>query len=200
MLTHTHDTQRFAGKVRQIRGRVPAVLARWGLRSRFARWRLTQDPSTGLVVLFGVLNKEYIAAHPTTPFNDYFDPSVLLDLSNDLTLPVVSSDSEDFWYAFILDRGQLGQLPAPEDLSSLDANEPIARVWDESGVGEDMTNLDRPNEHHEDYQALADFQWTLKDTQVIPAPPIKTASGPHHAKPWFRRRRRIPHGTGSSRG
>ncbi len=167
MLAHTHGTQRFAGKVRQIRARVPAALARWGLRSKFARWRLAQDPSTGLVVLFGVLNKEYIAAHPTAPFNDYFDPRVLLDLSNDLTLPVVSSDSGDFWYAFILDRGQLGPLPAREDFSSLDAKEPIAGVWHPSGV--------------------------------VPASPIKTASGPYRARRRFVRRRRIPHGTGSSR-
>ncbi len=167
MLTHTHATQRFAEKVRQIRARVPAVLARWGLHPKFARWRLAQDPSTGLVVLFGVLNKEYIAADPTTPFNDYFDPRVLFDLSDDLTLPVVSSDSEGFWYAFILDRGQLGPLPAREDLSSLDAKEPIAWVWHESGV--------------------------------VPAPPIKTASGPYHARSRFVRRRRYRHGTGSSR-
>jgi hypothetical protein len=183
MVTQTRDTQRFAEKVRQIRARVPTVLAHWGLRSKFARWRLTQDPSTGLVVLFGVLNNKYIAAHPTTPFNDYFDPRVLLDLSIDLTVPVVSSDSEGFCYAFILDRGQLGPLPARVDLPSLersqlfvgspDAKEPIARVWNKPMVVVDMTDVDQPNERNEDYQALADFQSRVIDAQAIPAPLIK---------------------------
>ena len=183
MVSQTRDSQRFAEKVRQIRARVPALLAHWGLRSKFARWRLTQDPSTGLVVLFSVLSNEYSAAHPTTPFNDYFDPRVLLDLSIDLTVPVVSSDSEGFCYAFILDRGHLGPLPARVDLPSLersqlfagspDTNEPSAGVWDKPRGVEDMTNLDRPNERNEDYQALADFQWTLIDVQTIPAPPIR---------------------------
>ena len=56
MISQTRDTQRFAEEVRHIKASVPAILAQWGLRSKFARWRLTQDPGTGLVVLFGVLN------------------------------------------------------------------------------------------------------------------------------------------------
>ena len=183
MASQTRDSQRFAEKVRQIRARVPTVLAQWGLRSEFSRWRLTQDPSTGLVVLFGVLNNKYTAAHPSHAFSDYFDPRVLLDLAIDLNIAVVPSDSEGLRYAFILDRGQLGPLPARVDLPSLersqlfvgspDTNEPLARAWDKPMVVVDVANLDQPNERNEDYQALADFQWTLIDAPAIPAPPIK---------------------------
>ena len=183
MVTQTRDTQRFAEKVRQIKAGVPAILAQWGLRSEFSRWRLTQDPSTGLVVLFGVLNNKYTAAHPSHAFSDYFDPRVLLDLAIDLNIAVVPSDSEGLRYAFILDRGQLGPLPARVDLPSLersqlfvgrpDTNEPLARAWDKPMVVVDVTNRDQPNERNEDYQALADFQRTLIDAQAIPAPLIK---------------------------
>jgi hypothetical protein len=184
MVTQTRDSQRFAEKVRQIRTRVPTVLAQWGLRPKFARWRLTQDPSTGLVVLFGVLNNNCITAHTPTPFNDYFDPRLLFDLAIDLNVQVVSSVSEGFRYAFILDRGQLGQLPARVDFPGLEqsqllvgityAKQPIAVVWGRPIVVVDMTELDQPNlERHEGYQVEADFQLAIIDAQATASPLFK---------------------------
>ena len=168
MVTQTRDTPLFAEKVRQIKAGVSSILAQWGLRSTFSRWRLTQDPGTGLVVLFGVLNNKYIAAHPSHPFSDYIDPRVLLDLAIGLNVPVVPSDSEGLRYAFILDRGQVGPLPVSVDfpsserspllLKSADAQQPIARVWDKPIVVADLTDLDEPPERHGDYEALANFQ------------------------------------------
>ena len=184
MVSQTKDAQPFSEKVRQIRASVPSILAHWGLRSKFSRWRLTQDPGTGLVVLFGVLNNAYITAHPSTPFNNYFDPRVLLALTLDLHVPVVSAGSEGFCYAFILDRGQVGPLPVSVSfpgqersqlfLESADAKQPIARVWDKPMVVVDITGRASPSEHGEAYQALADFQWALMDAQARPASLIKT--------------------------
>jgi len=185
MVTRRLDSQRFAEKVRQIRARVPTVLEQWGLLPKFARWRLTQDPSTGLVVLFGVLNNKYIAAHTSLPFSDYFDPRLLLDLAIDLNVQVVSSNSEGFHYAFILDRGQLGQLPTRVDFPGLErsqllvgityAKEPIAVVWGKPIVVVGLTEPDQPNFVRQmDYQALADgFQLALIDAQTTASPLFK---------------------------
>ena len=107
MLTQTLNSHRFPEKEWQIRARVPAILAQWGLRSKFTRWRLTQDSSTGLVVLFGVLNNPSMTGHTSTQFNDYFDPGLLRDLAIDLNVPVMPSNNDGLRYAFILDRGQL---------------------------------------------------------------------------------------------
>src|SRR5512141_1910183 len=71
------DPGHFAQKARQIRAQVSKVLTKWGLLPRFKRWRLTQDPDTGMVVLFGILNDRYIATHTSIPFSDYFAPGIL---------------------------------------------------------------------------------------------------------------------------
>jgi hypothetical protein len=183
MAPHTPESPRFAEKVRQIKASVSPILAQWGLPSQFSRWRVAQDASTGLVVLFGVLDAKYIAAHPSPPFSDYFDPRVLLDLALGLNVPVMPSDSEGLHYAFILDRGQLGPLPAAVDFPGLERSqlllgnasvkEPSPRGWDKPIVVVDMTELDQPNERHEDYQALTTFQGALRDAQAAPAPLIK---------------------------
>ena len=68
MTIQTIDPQQFGQKTRQIRAQVSTVLTKWGLLPRFKRWRLTQDPDTGMVVLFGVLNNRYIATHTINPF------------------------------------------------------------------------------------------------------------------------------------
>ena len=115
MTVQTLDPQHFAQKARQIRTQVSTVLTKWGLRPRFKRWRLAQDPSTGMVVLFGVLNNSYIATHTSIPFRDYFDPRVLRDLANELQVQVVSCNSDGLRYAFILDRAQLDKLPTHID-------------------------------------------------------------------------------------
>jgi hypothetical protein len=110
-----HASQRFTEQVQDIKASVPAILAHWGLCSQFSRWRLTQDPQTGLVVLFGVLNNFAVAAPASAPFDAYFDPGVLLDLATSLNVLVVPSGNEGLRYAFILDRGQFSPLPAAVD-------------------------------------------------------------------------------------
>jgi len=128
MTIQTVDPQHFAQKTRQIRSQVSAVLTKWGLMPRFKRWRLTQDPETGMIVLFGVLNNKYIATHTSIPFGDYFDPRLLHDLANELQLQVVSCNSDGLRYAFILDRGLLGELPTHIDFPFIDNGKLSARV------------------------------------------------------------------------
>jgi hypothetical protein len=128
MITPTNDPHHFDQKTRRIRTHVSAVLTRWGLLPRFKRWRLTQDPTTGMMVLFGILNNRYIATHTSIPFSDYFDPRLLHDLANELQLQVVSCNSDGLRYAFILDRGSLGKLPTHIDYPYLDGDRLFVRV------------------------------------------------------------------------
>jgi hypothetical protein len=128
MTMQTLDPQHFHQKARRIRAQVSTILTRWGLLPRFKRWRLTQAPDTGMVVLFGILNDHYIATHTSIPYNNYFDPRVLHDLANELQVQVVSCNSEGLRYAFILDRGQLGKLPTHIDFPFIDNGKLLARV------------------------------------------------------------------------
>jgi hypothetical protein len=128
MVTQIVDPKHFHQRVRQIRARLPVLLSQWGLPSKFTRWRLTQDPETGLVVLFAMLNTKYIATHTATPFSNYFDPRLLHDLANDLHVQVVSCKSDGLRYAFILDRGQLDMLPTHIDFPFLDGDKLFVRV------------------------------------------------------------------------
>ena len=181
MATQAHTSRRFSEKVRQIRAGVPVVLAQWGLRSKFTRWRLTQDPGTGLVVLFGVLNYTDITEHTLTPFSDYFDPRLLLELAIDLNVQVESSNSEGFRYAFILDRGR---LPAREDLPALersqllvgstDAKTPNAEAWHEPIIVVDLSGYDQLDfERQDHYLALAGNQRALLGSPAATAPLLK---------------------------
>ena len=128
MITRIVDPHHFHRSARQIKARVPVILSQWGLPSKFNRWRLTQDPETGLVVLFAVLNNKYIATHTATPFSNYFDPRFLYDLANDLHVQVVSCNSDGLCYAFVLDRGLLGKLPTHIDFPFLDGDRLLVRV------------------------------------------------------------------------
>jgi hypothetical protein len=128
MTIQTIDPQQLGQKTRRIRAQVSTVLTKWGLLPRFKRWRLTQDPDTGMVVLFGVLNNRYIATHTSIPFSDYFDPRLLHDLANELQVQVVSCNSDGLRYAFILDRGQLGELPTHIDFPFIDNGKLSVRV------------------------------------------------------------------------
>lgn len=128
MVTQTIDPHHFDQKARRIRAQVSTILTKWGLLPRFKRWRLTQDPDTGMIVLFGVLNNRYIASHTSIPFSDYFDPRLLHDLANELQLQVVSCNSDGLRYAFILDRGQLGKLPTHIDFPFIDNGKLLVRV------------------------------------------------------------------------
>ena len=106
MITQTIDPHNSVQKTRRVRSQVATVLTKWGLLPRFKRWRLTQDPDTGMVVLFGILNNKYIATHTSIPFSDYFDPRLLHDLANELQVQVVSCNGDGLRYAFV-DDGKL---------------------------------------------------------------------------------------------
>jgi len=127
-MAQTIDPNFYDQKARQIRIQASTVLTRWGLLPRFKRWRLTQDSSTGMIVLFGILNNRYIATHTSTPFSNYFDPRLLQDLANELQVQVVSCNSDGLRYAFILDRGQLGKLPTHIDFPFVDNGKLLVRV------------------------------------------------------------------------
>src|SRR5512133_2728656 len=127
MITQTVVKNQFNQRARQIRDQVSTVLTNWGLLPRFKRWRLTQDPDTGMIVLFGILNNKYIATHTNIPFSNYFDPRLLHDLANELQVQVVSCNSDGLRYAFILDRGQLGKLPTHIDFPFVDNGKLSAR-------------------------------------------------------------------------
>ena len=124
MITQAIDPQYFNQKALRIRAQVSIVLAKWGLLPRFKRWRLTQDPGTGMIVLFGILNNRYIA----TPFSDYFDPRLLHDLAHELQVQVVSCNSDGLLYAFILDRGEFGRLPTHIDFPFIENGKLLVRV------------------------------------------------------------------------
>jgi hypothetical protein len=128
MMTQPLNGNQFNRKARQIRDQVSTILTNWGLLPRFKRWRLTQDPDTGMVVLFGILNNRYIATHTSIPFSDYFDTRLLHDLANELQLQVVSCISDGLRYAFILDRGRFGKLPTHVDYPFIDNGKVLVRV------------------------------------------------------------------------
>jgi len=124
----TNDPHHFNQKARRIRAQVSTVLTKWGLLPRFKRWRLTQDPDTGMVVLFGILNNRYIATHTSILFSNYFDPRLLRDLADELQVQVVSCNSDGLRYAFILDRGSLDKLPTHIDFPFIDNGKLLVRV------------------------------------------------------------------------
>ena len=128
MIIPTIDPNHFDQKARRIRAQVSTILTKWGLLPRFKRWRLTQDPDTGMIVLFGILNNRYIATHTSIPFGDYFDSRLLHDLANDLQVQVVACNSDGLRYAFILDRGQFGRLPTHVDYPFIDNGKLLVRV------------------------------------------------------------------------
>jgi hypothetical protein len=128
MINQTINGNQFNKRARQIRDQVSTVLKNRGLLPRFKRWRLTQDPDTGMVVLFGILNNRYIATHTSIPFSDYFDTRLLQDLSNELQVQVVSCNSDGLRYAFILDRGRFVKLPSHIDYPYVDNGKVWVRV------------------------------------------------------------------------
>ena len=137
MITPTIEPHHFDQEARRVRNQVSIILTRWGLLPRFKRWRLTQDPDTGMIVLFGILNNRYIATHTSIPFSNYFDPRLLHDLTNEMQLQVVACNSDGLRYAFILDRGSLGKLPTHIDFPFLDGDKLFVRVvYDDKPLAE----------------------------------------------------------------
>ena len=178
MTTQTIDPHNFVQKTRRIRSHVSAVLTKWGLMPRFKRWRLTQDPDTGMIVLFGILNNKYIATHTSIPFSNYFDPRLLHDLANELQLQVVSCNSDGLRYAFILDRGQLGKLPTHIDFPFIDNGKVLARVvYDKTPQSVPVSPLDTAavDDHARVHEGVGAFlkvfdDIKLRDDAVIPHP------------------------------
>jgi hypothetical protein len=127
MITQAVDPHHYFSRARQIKTRIPSILSQWGLVPKFKRWRLAQDPETGMVVLFGVLNNKYIATHTTTAFSDYFDPRLLHDLETELQVQVISSASDGLRYVFVLERGQIDIEPTHVD-PFVDENKLVVRV------------------------------------------------------------------------
>ncbi len=128
MTAQTIDPHHPDQLARRIRSLASTVLRKWGLLPRFSRWRLSQDPTTGMKVLFGILNNHYIATHTSIPFSNYFAPRLLDDLANELQVQVVSCSGNDLRYAFILDRGQIDLLPTHIDFPFLDGASLVFRV------------------------------------------------------------------------
>ena len=127
-MKQTIEPHHFEQEARRIRTQVSTILTKWGLLPRFKRWRLTQDPDTGMIVLFGILNNSYIATHTSIPFSNYFDPRLLNDLAKNIQLQVVSCNSDGLRYAFILDRGSLGKIPTHIDFPFIADDKPLIRV------------------------------------------------------------------------
>lgn len=128
-MKQTIEPHHFEHEARRIRTQVATILTKWGLLPRFKRWRLTQDPDTGMIVLFGILNSRYIATHTSTPFRNYFDPALLDDFAKNTQLQVVSCNSDGgLRYAFILDRGSLGKIPTHIDYPFIVDDKPLIRV------------------------------------------------------------------------
>jgi hypothetical protein len=127
-MTRTIEQENYDHETQRIRAGVSTILKKWGLLPRFKRWRLAKDPDTGMIVLFGILNNGYIATHTSIPFSDYFRPSLLHDLANQLQVQVVSCNTDGLRYAFILDRGRLDSLPTHIDYPYVDNGKLAFRV------------------------------------------------------------------------
>lgn len=123
-----NDPRHFTRRMRQIKAQIPNILSQWGLLPKFKRWRLAQDPDTGTVVLFAILDNKYIATHTTTPFSDYFDPRLLHDLAAELRVQVIPSANDGLRYAFILERGEIDAQQPPVNARPTDQDgNPIER-------------------------------------------------------------------------
>lgn len=128
MITRTNDPHHFINKATQIKTRVPIILTQWSLMPRFKRWRLAQDPGTGMVVLFGVLDNQFIAAHTAIPFSDYFDERLLLNMETEFQVQIISSANAGLRYAFVLDAGSVGVVSPvhneiPDPTKNMDKDE-----------------------------------------------------------------------------
>ncbi len=169
MITPIIDPHHFDKEARRIRAQVSAVLKKWGLLPRFKRWRLTQDPGTGLIVLFGILNNRYIATRTSIPFGDYFDPRLLHDLANELQLQVVSCNSDGLRYAFILDRGRLGRIPTHIDFPFIDNGKLLVRVvYDDNpkSIPAPPGNVDMADDHTLVHEGVGAFLKVFDDIKL----------------------------------
>ena len=136
MTIQTVESQQFAQRARRIRAQASTVLTRCGLLPRFKRWRLTQDPESGMIVLFGVLNNQYIAAHTSVRFAAYSDPRVLHELADELQVQVVTCNNSDgVRYAFILEPGQLASLPTDVEFPYIEKGRLLVDEFNERIAG-----------------------------------------------------------------
>jgi hypothetical protein len=171
-----NDPHNFVQRSRRIRAQVATVLTKWGLLPRFKRWRLTQDPETDIIVLFGILNNAYIASHSSIPFSNYFDPRLLHDLADKLQVQVVSCNSDGLRYAFILDRGQLGSLPTHIDYPFIDNGKVLVRVvYDKSAKPAQTAPLE--DDHARVQDGVGAFLKVFDDIKIkdgaVPPQPVQ---------------------------
>jgi len=148
MIIQINNPPNFSQMARRIKVQASSVLKTWGLVPRFKRWRLSRDPITGMVVLFGVLNNSYIARYTSIPFSNYFDPRILHDLANKLQVQVVSGNSDGLRYAFILSRGYVDPIPTQINVPVLDGHEifPVFITdWSAQEIVEGRIGLTPPN-------------------------------------------------------
>ena len=120
MIIQTIDHLNYYQEARLIKIQASEVLEKWGLPARFKRWRLSKDPRTRMVVLFGELNTGYIGRQTVIQLKDYFDPCLLLDLANQLQVQVITGTSDGMRYAFIMNRGLIDKLPSNLGFTFLD--------------------------------------------------------------------------------
>ena len=169
-MKQTIEPHHFEQEARRIRTQVSTILTKWGLLPRFKRWRLTQDPDTGMIVLFGILNSRYIATHTSIPFSNYFDPRLLDDLAKNIQLQVVSCNSEGgLRYAFILDRGSLGKIPTHIEFPFVDNGKLIARVVYSDNLqtlSVPPGNTTRVDDHKLVHQGVGAFLKVFDDIQL----------------------------------
>jgi len=170
MISLADDPRHFVRRTRQIKAQIPNILSQWGLLPKFKRWRLAQDPDTGTVVLFAILDNKYIATNTTTPFSDYFDPRLLHDLATELHVQVIPSANDGLRYAFILERGEI-DAPPPVNArpTDQDGNQIERRVAPQPSV------LVSVGKHTVEHQKLDKF---LKIAEAIEAPKIAAAQPP----------------------
>ncbi|MGZ6346459.1 MAG: hypothetical protein ACXWNC_02660 [Anaerolineales bacterium] len=129
MITQMVAPDHFDLKAKEIKARLPTLLSKWGLLPGINHWQLAQDPDSGMVVLFANLNTRYKSTSTGNPVCNYCDPLLLHDLEDDLRIQVVSCINNGPRYAFILDQGEPGKLPAPIDFPFLDGDRLFLRTF-----------------------------------------------------------------------
>jgi len=168
-MTRTIEQENFDHETQRIRAGVSTVLKNRGLLPRFKRWRLAKDPDTGMIVLFGILNNGYIAAHTSIPFSDYFRPSLLHDLANQLQVQVVSCNTDGLRYAFILDRGRLDKLPTHIDFPYMDNGKLTVRVVYHDipqSIPAESANVKTVEDHNLVHRGVGAFLKVFDDIQL----------------------------------
>ncbi len=169
----TDDPRHFTRRMRQIKAQIPNILSQWGLQPKFKRWRLAQDPDTGTVVLFGILDNKYIATHTTTPFSDYFDPRLLHDLAEELRVQVIPSANDGLRYAFILEKSEIdAQPPVNARPTDQDGNQIERRIAPQPEVLRSIGKHTVEHQKLDKFLKIAEAIEAAKNTAQQPPPEV----------------------------